>query len=78
MRPALRRASELPGGADDPVVWDHLGDVQFRTGDRDKARQAWRNLDARVRHLEEAAAEGKLSVGKLDEQQKRALAQVEI
>jgi hypothetical protein len=29
---------------------------------QDKARQAWRNLDARVRRLEEAAAEGKLSV----------------
>jgi Tfp pilus assembly protein PilN len=29
---------------------------------QDKARQAWRNLDARVRRLEETAAEGKLSV----------------
>lgn len=29
---------------------------------QDKARQAWRNLDARVRRLEEAAVEGKLSV----------------
>jgi transposase/transposase IS204/IS1001/IS1096/IS1165 family protein len=29
---------------------------------QEKARQAWRNLDARVRRLEEAAAEGKLSV----------------
>ena len=25
----MERASSLPGGADDPVVWDHLGDVYF-------------------------------------------------
>ena len=31
----------MPEGATDGVVWDHLGDVRFRLGDKDKARAAW-------------------------------------
>jgi predicted negative regulator of RcsB-dependent stress response len=30
----------LPEG-DDPVIWDHLGDVHFRLGDQAKARESW-------------------------------------
>lgn len=41
-RQELERASRLPGGSDDPVVWDHLGDVLFRTGEKARAQQAWR------------------------------------
>ena len=39
-RHELERATQLPDG-DDPVIWDHLGDVQYRLGDRAKARAAW-------------------------------------
>jgi tetratricopeptide (TPR) repeat protein len=36
----LQRATTLPEG-DDPVIWDHLGDVHFRLGDSAKARESW-------------------------------------
>lgn len=41
-RRELEKASSLPGGDDDPVVWDHLGDVYFRLKEADKADSAWR------------------------------------
>jgi len=41
-RHELERASELPGGDDDPVVWDHLGDVYFRQKEQAKAATVWR------------------------------------
>lgn len=31
----------------DPIVWDHLGDVYFRIGDRANARMAWEKADER-------------------------------
>jgi tetratricopeptide (TPR) repeat protein len=37
----LEKAVALPGGADDPVVWDHLGDVYYRLENTAKAREAW-------------------------------------
>jgi tetratricopeptide (TPR) repeat protein len=37
----LEKAASLPGGAEDPVVWDHLGDVYFRLEQPAKARAAW-------------------------------------
>ncbi len=37
-----RRPFRLPNGDDDPVVWDHLGDVYFRLKEIDKAGRAWR------------------------------------
>ena len=37
----LERAATLQMG-DDPVIWDHLGDVYFRMDQVPKARQAWR------------------------------------
>jgi tetratricopeptide (TPR) repeat protein len=37
----LERAATLQMG-DDPVIWDHLGDVYFRMEQAPKARQAWR------------------------------------
>lgn len=36
----LERATVLPDG-EDPVIWDHLGDVYLRLGQPDKARAAW-------------------------------------
>jgi Flp pilus assembly protein TadD len=41
-RAELEKASALPDGDDDPVVWDHLADVLFRLGDKDRATRAWR------------------------------------
>ena len=41
-RQELERASRLPDGSDDPVVWDHLGDVRARQGDKTQALEAWR------------------------------------
>jgi tetratricopeptide (TPR) repeat protein len=38
----LEKASRLPNGDDDPVVWDHLGDVYFRLKETEKAKSAWR------------------------------------
>jgi tetratricopeptide (TPR) repeat protein len=38
----LEKAATLPGGEDDPVVWDHLGDVYSRMGDAGRAAAAWR------------------------------------
>ncbi len=40
-RDTLLKAAALPDGASDPTVWDHLGDVQFRLGDKGKAKAAW-------------------------------------
>lgn len=37
----LKAASSLPEGADDPTVWDHLGDVYFRLERYREARSAW-------------------------------------
>jgi tetratricopeptide (TPR) repeat protein len=37
----LEKASAMPEGADDPVVWDHLGDVCYRLEDKARARSAW-------------------------------------
>jgi tetratricopeptide (TPR) repeat protein len=39
-RRELERAVALPDG-DDPVLWDHLGDVYYRLGQTARARSAW-------------------------------------
>jgi tetratricopeptide (TPR) repeat protein len=41
-RQELERAAGMPGGADDPVVWDHLGDVCFRLNEPARAKAAWK------------------------------------
>jgi tetratricopeptide (TPR) repeat protein len=38
----LERASKLPAGTDDPVIWDHLADTYSRLKQEEKAREAWR------------------------------------
>jgi tetratricopeptide (TPR) repeat protein len=40
-RKELERAVAMPGGLDDPTVWDHLGDVYFRLELKAKAATAW-------------------------------------
>ncbi|WP_020472761.1 tetratricopeptide repeat protein [Zavarzinella formosa] len=37
----LEKAALLPDGADDPTVWDHLGDVCAKLNDMNRAKQAW-------------------------------------
>lgn len=37
----LERAVAAASDTPDPVIWDHLGDVLFRLGDKDAARSAW-------------------------------------
>jgi tetratricopeptide (TPR) repeat protein len=37
----LEKASALSVGDDDPVIWDHLGDVYFRLQETERARSAW-------------------------------------
>jgi Flp pilus assembly protein TadD len=61
-RRELERASRLPDG-DDPVIWDHLGDVYERLRMTSQAKAAWekavhlyehehrRNLDDRYREV---------------------------
>lgn len=41
-RKELERAVALQGGADSPEVWDHLGDIYFRSQMPGKAGEAWR------------------------------------
>ncbi len=41
-RAELERAVSLPDGSDSPEVWDHLGDVYFRSEMTEKAGEAWR------------------------------------
>ncbi len=40
-REQLEKAATLPDGANDPTVWDHLGDVALRQGDAKRAKEAW-------------------------------------
>jgi tetratricopeptide (TPR) repeat protein len=40
-RATMEKACRLPEGADDPVVWDHMGDVYHKLGETEKARTAW-------------------------------------
>ncbi len=60
----LEKAAALPDGADDPTVWDHLGDVCAKLNDLPRAKKAWqtalklyqgthkRNNDARRAEVE--------------------------
>jgi tetratricopeptide (TPR) repeat protein len=41
-RQELAKAAAHPDGADDPVIWDHLGDVCYRLGQKAQAATAWR------------------------------------
>ena len=43
----LEKAAIMPEGSTDPTVWDHLGDVCMRQGDKARAKTAWANAAAR-------------------------------
>lgn len=40
-REELKRALELPGGQDQPVIFEHLGDVEWALGHPEEARKCW-------------------------------------
>lgn len=40
-RRLFEQVTKSPDAGHDPVVWDHLGDVYFRLGDKAKAKAAW-------------------------------------
>jgi tetratricopeptide (TPR) repeat protein len=73
-RTFLEKAVQLPGGREDPAVWNHLGDVFFRLGDNTKAHEAWwkarewmKKEDFRSRtdgRLEELERKMRLTIGK--------------
>jgi tetratricopeptide (TPR) repeat protein len=44
-RELLEKAGRSLDAASDPVVWDHLGDVCFRLGDKSAAKAAWAKAD---------------------------------
>lgn len=43
----LEKAVDLPDGRADALVWDHLGDVCFRMGDKLAAKKAWQMANVR-------------------------------
>lgn len=63
----LEKASLLPHGEDDPVVWDHLGDVYYKLKQPGQAVESWkkamglyeqgarRKSDGRYREIQEKA-----------------------
>jgi tetratricopeptide (TPR) repeat protein len=63
----LEKASALPHGEDDPVVWDHLGDVYYKLKQPGLAARSWkkamalyeqgarRKSDGRYREIQEKA-----------------------
>ncbi|QJW97481.1 tetratricopeptide repeat protein [Frigoriglobus tundricola] len=73
-RAELEQAAALPGGATDPTVWDHLGDVLFRLNEKPKAKAAWEKAkelyDADARISSRSRRDGRL------DEVKRKLARV--
>ncbi len=47
-RVELEKAVKLPDGRADGLVWDHLGDVCFRLGDKPAAKAAWQHADKKL------------------------------
>ena len=54
----------MPDGADDPTVWDHLGDVYFRQEEKGKALAAWKKALALFDAGRRRADDRKQDVGK--------------
>lgn len=71
-RRELERAARLPDG-DDPVIWDHLGDVYRRLGLVAEARRAWQ----RAAHYYEQGKRGRMERRHNELRQKLQLLQSE-
>lgn len=63
-RKLLEKASSLPEGATDGTVWDHLGDVYFKSKEPQKAKQAWENALRLFERDARAKREGRVEEGK--------------
>ena len=50
--PHLEKAVSLPGGGD-ATIWDHLGDCYDKTGQADKAKEAWQKALADAKKQKE-------------------------
>lgn len=61
-RQLIERASTMPDGAVSGEIWDHLGDVCFRSGDKPAAKAAWEK--ALVAYVTDSRAKRR---GRLDE-----------
>lgn len=63
-RALIERSHELTGDDHDPEILDHLGDVYWRLGDQDRARETWRlALDARPEATRRRVLEDKIRRG---------------
>ncbi len=56
----LLKASSYPAGAEDPTVWDHLGDVYFKLGEMDRARTCYESAIQMYQFDRQARKEGRL------------------
>jgi len=61
----IQRAVDAAGDRADGTLWDHLGDALYRTGERDKAVDAWKQ--AQQRKADNPLLEKKISERKLYE-----------
>jgi Flp pilus assembly protein TadD len=73
-RRELEKAAALPSGDEDPVVWDHLGDVLFRLNDKPKAKAMWEKAKEMYEADARVSSRGRRD-GRLDEV-KRKLARI--
>ena len=60
----LEKAAALSVGADDPTVWDHLGDVYFHLKLTAKAKVSWQNAITLYAHDRRGQKEGRLDEAK--------------
>jgi len=65
-RDVLLKATQLTDSAPDAVVWDHLGDVQYRLKQKAEAKKAWQ----RAIELYKDSHLGR-EAGRLDEAKKK-------
>ncbi|MCU0703522.1 MAG: tetratricopeptide repeat protein [Fimbriiglobus sp.] len=59
-RELLEKAVGLPESAADAIVWDHLGDVAFRQGEKKRAGEAWRKAAELYRGSHTGREKGRL------------------
>ena len=63
-RDLLEKVSTLAGGAEDPTVWDHLGDVYFRLNQKSRAKDCWEQAIKLYQHDKRGQKEGRLDEAK--------------
>jgi tetratricopeptide (TPR) repeat protein len=58
-RDVLEKAAALSEGTDEPVIWDHLGDVYFKLNEPAKAKRAWESAVKLYEHDRRSKKEGR-------------------